>query len=82
MKDLIKVMSVSMLLAILPMILTKIGIDFKNKDVNTTGGDDAFGNVLIGMAPAVEAFNSSNENAKKKILAGVRDTIDNYLKNG
>lgn len=82
MKELIKLMSVAALLTILPIILTKVGIDFKNKDSNATGSDDAFGNVLISLAPAIEAFNTGNENAKRKILITIKTTIDNYLKNG
>jgi len=68
-----------MILMFLPMLLIKLGNWFKNKDADAVGSDDAFGNVLIAAAPAVEAFESGNENAKRKALKAIRDTIDNYL---
>lgn len=82
MEFLLKGLSPQMLLMFLPMILIQIGNFFKNKDANNVGSDDAFGNVLIAAAPAVEAFSSGNENAKRKALKAVRDTIDSYLNSG
>lgn len=57
-----------MLLMFLPMLLMKLGSFFKNKDKNETGADDAFGNVLIALAPAVTAIGDGNENALQKTL--------------
>ncbi len=67
------------LLMIIPMTLLKCGNFLKNKDTNATGTDDAFGNVLIAVAPAVDAFATGNDKALRKALRAVRQTIDNYL---
>lgn len=80
---LLKQLSPKLLLGLLPMILIKVGNWFKNKDANTTGADDAFGNVLIALAPAVDALDDGNETAFKKALNAVYITLGNYLgKNG
>lgn len=76
---LLKTLSPKMLLALLPMILIKVGNWFKGKDANTTGADDAFGNVLIALAPAIEAMEDNNETAFKKALKVVYETLGNYL---
>lgn len=75
----LKSLSPKLLLALLPMIALKVGGYFKNKDANNTGSDDAAGNILIALAPALEALDSNNESAFKKSLRIVRDTITNYL---
>lgn len=75
----LKTLSPKMLLALLPMILIKVGNYFKNKDANSTGSDDAFGNVLIALAPAVDAMEDNNETAFKKALNAVYITLGNYL---
>lgn len=77
----LKNISPNMLLMLLPMLLVKAGTWLKNKDANSTGADDAFGNVLIAMAPAVEAVATTpqSENALKKALRGVYITLGNYL---
>jgi hypothetical protein len=67
------------LLMLLPVMLVQVGNYLKNKDANATGSDDAFGNVLIAMAPAVDAVATSNENSLKKALRAVKITIENYL---
>jgi len=66
-------------LALLPSILIMIGNYFKGRDANSTGPDDAAGNLFIALAPAIEGLDTSNENAFKKALRTVRDTITNYL---
>jgi len=76
---LLKTLSPKILLSLLPMILLKVGSWFKNKDANAVGSDDAFGNVLIAMAPVVQALDDGNEISVKKGLKAVRDTINNYL---
>lgn len=68
------------LLSFLPMILTMIGNDLKNKDANDTGSDDAAGNILIAAAPAIDAFETGNGTSLRKSLVAVRTAIDNYLK--
>ena len=77
---LLKSLSPKLLLALLPMILLKVGNWFKGKDADNIGSDDVTGNLLIALAPAMEALDSNNESAFKKSLRIVRDTIDNYLK--
>lgn len=76
----LKFIPTSMLYGVVAMLLVKLGNVVKSKDANDTGSDDAFGNVLIAMAPAVAALEDNNENAKRKALKATRDTIDNYLK--
>ena len=80
MQEILKLFSPSMLLGLLPIICIKIGNYFKNKDDNATGVDDAAGNLLIALAPALDALDNGNESAFKKALRIVRDTIDSYLK--
>lgn len=79
MEQILKSLSPSLLLLLLPSLLIRLGNYYKNKDKNSTGADDAFGNVLIAAAPAVQAAADGNENAVKKALKIVRDVIDNYL---
>lgn len=76
----LKFMPLNMLYGVLSMLLIKFGNSFKNKDDNATGNDDAFGNVLIALAPAVAAMEDNNKPALVKALTVVRDTIDGYLK--
>lgn len=71
--------SPALILSFLPMVLIKLGNYFKNKDDNTVGSDDAFGNVLIALAPAIAAIEGNDARALRKALVIVRDTIDNYL---
>lgn len=75
----LRTLTPKMLLGLLPMILIKIGNYFKGKDKNETGADDAFGNVLIALAPAVDAIDDGNETAVKKALNVVYTTLGNYL---
>ena len=80
----LKMLTPQMILALLPMILIKLGNWFKNKDVNNTGADDAFGNILIALAPAMEAMATTKdgeprETALKKALNGVYVTLGNHL---
>lgn len=75
----LKFLSPTLLLAFLPQILIEVGNEFKKKDLNEVGSDDAFGNVLIALAPAVAAIQNKNENALKKSLRVVRDTLNGYL---
>ena len=79
MEFILKSLSAKMLLGLLPMILIKTGNWFKGKDPNDSGGDDAFGNVLIALAPAVDAMDDGNETAVKKALRVVHTTLGNYL---
>ena len=76
----LKFLPVSMLYSVIAMLLLKLGNVLRNKDSNTTGSDDAFGNVLIAMAPAVAALEVNNETALRKALLTVYTTIGNYLK--
>lgn len=76
----LKFMPVAMLYSVIAMLLIKLGNSLKNKDANASGADDAFGNVLIAMAPAVAALEDNNEKALRKALAVVYTTIGNYLR--
>lgn len=60
--------------------LTKLGNYLKNKDADTTGKDDAAGEICIVLAPAVAALEGSNDTAFRKALTVARNAIDNYLK--
>ena len=68
-----------MILLFLPMMLLTLGNYFKNKDKNDTGTDDAAGNLLIALAPALSALETGSDSAFRKALAAARDTINNYL---
>jgi hypothetical protein len=75
----LKYLPLNIILGFVPMLLIKIGNDLKSKDTNTTGADDAFGNVLIALAPAVVALESGNDTAIKKALKAAYITLGNYL---
>lgn len=77
--DLFKNFGLSSMTFIIPGIMTQLGMSFKNKDDNSTGFDDAGGNVLIALAPVIPAMLSGNETIIKKTLRAVYDTIGNYL---
>ena len=77
--DILKFFTPSMILMFLPTMLLQLGNYFKNKDANDTGTDDAAGNLLIALAPAVMALDTKNENSFRKALTIARDTINNYL---
>lgn len=79
MEWLFKSMPVSALIVFLPMLLEKVGKSFKNKDDNDTGNDDATGNVLIALGPAVAAVAMNNESAKKKAFEVIYKTLGTYL---
>lgn len=69
-----------MLYSVGAMLLIKLGNHLKSRDTNTTGSDDAMGNVCLDMAPAIAALEDNNETALRKALTVARDTIDKYLK--
>lgn len=79
MEFLVKTMSPAMLIMMLQLILIRLGNWFKNKDADNVGADDAAGNVLLVAAPAIAAFDAGDENAKRKALKSIRDSIDGYL---
>ena len=79
MEFLLKSLSPKLLLGLLPMVLVKVGNYFKGRDVNETGSDDAFGNVLIALAPAVDALDDGNDTAFRKGLEIVHSTLGRYL---
>lgn len=79
MEFILKAFGPTALLALLPMILIKVGNYFKNKDADNVGPDDAFGNVCLAAAPAFAAATDGDGKALKKALRLVRDTIDGYL---
>ena len=79
-KTMLKNLPAEMLLKIfIPIICNKIGADFKKKDANETGADDATGNLFFAFGTAAAAYDSTNENAFKKALRAVRNTINVYL---
>jgi hypothetical protein len=67
------------LFMVLPIMLIQLGNFLKKKDTDAIGRDDAVGNILIALAPAIDAFSSGNESAVKKALRAARIAIDNYL---
>ncbi len=67
------------LILLVPGILQQLGNSFKNKDDNTTGNDDALGNVFIGIGQAIPGALTGNEKLIVKALTGIRDTINSYL---
>lgn len=77
--DFLKMFGSGALAFLIPGILTQLGMSLKNKDDNSTGFDDAGGNVIIAMAPVIPAFLSGNEAIVKKTLKAVHDVIGNYL---
>lgn len=79
MEFLFKSLSPKLLLGLLPMFLIKIGNWMKNKDADDKGADDVFGNILIALAPALDAIDDGNETAARKALAVAYKTIGNYL---
>ena len=79
MEFILKSLSPQLLLMLLPMLLLRAGAFFKNRDTNQSGSDDAFGNVLTALAPAVAAFEQNNDTAVKKYLRVVYETLGNYL---
>jgi hypothetical protein len=79
MEFLLKSFSPKLLLGLAPMLLIKVGNWMKGKDENSSGADDAFGNVLIALAPAIDAFEDNNQTALKKALEVVYKTLGNYL---
>ncbi len=79
MEFLLKTLSPKMLLGLLPIILVKVGNYFKGRDANDTGSDDDFGNVLIALAPDVDALDDNNDTAFRKGLEVVYKTLGNYL---
>lgn len=72
-------MKTKFLLLLIPSVLLQVGSMFKDKDTNSTGKDDATGNILNALAPAISALANENESAFKKALIIVRDTINTYL---
>lgn len=79
MEWLLKNLPLSMVLPIVSVMLIRIGNSLKNSDDNETGNDDAAGNVLFALAPAIIAFESKNDSVVRKTLTTVRNTINNYL---
>lgn len=77
--NILKFLSPAALLALLPMILGMVAESIKNKDDNSTGTDDAFGNVLNALAPVVSSFQSKDDLKFKKALEAVYQTLGNYL---
>ena len=83
MEWIIKNLPAPVLIALMPLMLGKIGNWFKNKDKNETGADDVMGNVIHAAIPAVAAFaendGAGQEKVIRKSLKAVADTIYRYL---
>jgi hypothetical protein len=77
--QLLKSLGPKALIGLLPMILTSIGNDLKNKDADSKGKDDAAGNILIAAAPAIEAYEADSGNALRKALKALVVAINKYL---
>lgn len=66
-------------ITVLPLILTMVGTDIKNKDKNDTGADDFFGQLLIEISPAIVAYQLGQGTAVQKAVRIVRDRCNKYL---
>lgn len=67
-------------LDLLPMIAALVGSYLKGRDSNTTGADDAVGNILVAIAPAVEGIKSGENTGKvRKAMLAIRNAADAYL---
>ncbi len=62
-----------------PMILVALGSKLKSKDADAIGADDAFGDILIALAPAVSSIGDRDESKVKQALRVARDAINSYL---
>ena len=69
----------SFYLGLLTPALVYVGTLLKSKDTNTTGADDAFGDILIAAAPGVTAAMQGNERVLVRAMTTIRDTADSYL---
>lgn len=77
--DWLRYIPMSALYEVLAILLLKYGNALKMKDTNAEGMDDALGNVMISIAPAIMAWQDKNESAVKKALRATRNAIDVYL---
>jgi hypothetical protein len=64
---------------ILPSALLAVGTALINKDANNTGGDDAFGQILVAASGGVAAALQGNDRALLKVLTAIRDTSANAI---
>jgi len=78
-EQVLKFLPVEQLFGIAASLMVIIGNWLKDKDPDASGTDDAVGNVLIAMAPAIAAIQHDNQNALHKALRVVQLTIKGYL---
>jgi hypothetical protein len=64
---------------LLPLILPSAAAYLKSRDSNNTGADDAVGNILIAVGPAIEAMTTGDDSKVRKALVAIRTIIDGYL---
>jgi len=67
-------------LAMLPFGLLIVGNDFKNKDHNTAGKDDLFGDLLKLTGEAASAVQESQPDRLHKAIALINKVSGDWLK--
>lgn len=81
MGDILKFLPVSVLFQFLPMILIKVGNMLKQRDTDSKGADDTFGDIMIAAAPAIDGiFTGGHDTAVRKAVTAIREGCDAYLK--
>lgn len=78
-KQFFKYMPQSMVMMAASVVLEKAGRGLRDKDENSTGADDALGNVLLALAPAMAAYDEKQDKAFKKLLRVAWVTLGTYI---
>jgi hypothetical protein len=68
-----------MLAFLIPGMLIQFGNELKKKDLNTTGWDDAEGNILIAIAPVIPALASGDGTLIKRTILAAYNALGNYI---
>ena len=79
MNNFLKLIPTSLILMFVSSFITQKAIDLKAKDTNDFGRDDAAGNFLLSLSPAILAVDGTNENSFRKIVQVVYTAAGNYL---
>ncbi len=78
-KQLFKYLPHSMIMMAVSIALDKAGRGLKDKDADAVGADDAFGGVLLALAPAIAAYDEKQDKAFKKLLRVAWVTLGTYI---
>lgn len=79
-QNLLKHIPLATWLVFLPVLMGNLASWLKSKDENNTGGDDAFGDIVLAAIPAVENLDPKNESKLVVAVKAVRDSCDAWLK--